>query len=148
MFGQQKVGRILLKCSGLSCGEACKSCRSRQELSHKCLLANIGFDTAENGPLKVCQTLIHYPEARKNVRINIGSNISSNGSSNVQNSSSNGTYPGMPGYTPFGYPLSSPPDDPRRQNERRTGAPAVPKVSRAVFMTLGGWSVGEDISKL
>ena len=33
----------------------CKSCRSRQELSHKFLIANIGFDTAENGPLKVYQ---------------------------------------------------------------------------------------------
>ena len=32
--------------------EVCKSCRSRQELSNECLLAKIGFDTAENGPLK------------------------------------------------------------------------------------------------
>ena len=37
--------------------KACKSCRSRQELSNERLLAKIGFDTAENGPLKVCQQL-------------------------------------------------------------------------------------------
>ena len=35
-----------------------KSCRSRQELSREYLLANIGVDTAENGPLKVCQKLL------------------------------------------------------------------------------------------
>ena len=35
--------------------EACKSFRSRQEFSNECLLAKIGVDTAENGPLKVCR---------------------------------------------------------------------------------------------
>ena len=35
----------------------CTSCRSRTELSNEYLLAKIGFDTAENGPLKVCQKL-------------------------------------------------------------------------------------------
>ena len=33
--------------------DACKSCRSRQELSNEYLLANFGFDTAENESLKV-----------------------------------------------------------------------------------------------
>ena len=33
--------------------KACKSCRSRQELSNEYLLAKIGVDTAENEPLKV-----------------------------------------------------------------------------------------------
>ena len=37
--------------------KACKSCRSRQELSNEYLLAKIGVDTAENEPLKVCQQL-------------------------------------------------------------------------------------------
>ena len=37
--------------------KACKSCRSRQELSNEYLLAEIVFDTAENGPLKVYQQL-------------------------------------------------------------------------------------------
>ena len=35
--------------------KVCKSCTSRQELSNEHLLGKIGFDTAENGPLKVCQ---------------------------------------------------------------------------------------------
>ena len=38
--------------------KVCKSCRSRQELSNERSLAKIGFDTAENGPLKVCQQLV------------------------------------------------------------------------------------------
>ena len=38
--------------------KVCKSCRSRHELSNEYLLANIGFDTAETGLLKVCQTLV------------------------------------------------------------------------------------------
>ena len=39
----------------------CKSCRSRQELferdsySNEYLVAKIGVDTAEDGPLKVCK---------------------------------------------------------------------------------------------
>ena len=33
--------------------KACKSCRSRQELSNEYLLAKFGVDTAENEPLKV-----------------------------------------------------------------------------------------------
>ena len=43
-----------------------KSYRSRQELSHEYLLAEFGVDTAENGPLAVCQKL------RKSIRTNIG----------------------------------------------------------------------------
>ena len=39
-----------LKYWGLSGAKACKSCRSRQELSNEYLLAKIGFDTAENEP--------------------------------------------------------------------------------------------------
>ena len=34
--------------------EACKSCRSRQELSDENLLAKFGVDTEENEPCKVC----------------------------------------------------------------------------------------------
>ena len=37
----------------LSGATACKSCRSRQELSNEYLLAKFGVDTAENEPLKV-----------------------------------------------------------------------------------------------
>ena len=40
--------------------KACKSCRSRQELSNKYLLANIGVDTAENEPLELCGKIIQY----------------------------------------------------------------------------------------
>ena len=37
--------------------KVCKCCRSRQELSNEYLLAKIGFDPAENEPLKVWQQL-------------------------------------------------------------------------------------------
>ena len=37
----------------LSGAKECKSCRSRRELSNEYLIAKIGFDTAENEPLKV-----------------------------------------------------------------------------------------------
>ena len=40
----------------------CKSCRPRQELSNEYLLAKIGFDTAENEPLKVCQKIRQHLE--------------------------------------------------------------------------------------
>ena len=40
-----------------SCAEVCKSFKSRQELSNEYFLAEIGFDTAENEPLEVCQKL-------------------------------------------------------------------------------------------
>ena len=53
----QKIDDNLLKYWGLSGAKACKSCRSRQELSNEYLLAKFGFDTAENEPLKVCQKL-------------------------------------------------------------------------------------------
>ena len=43
----------------LSGPKACKSSRSRQEVSNEYLLANIGFDTAENEPLKVCGSLTY-----------------------------------------------------------------------------------------
>ena len=38
----------LLKFRGRSGANVCKACRSRQDLSHECLLAKIGADTAEN----------------------------------------------------------------------------------------------------
>ena len=44
-------------------------CRSRRELSNAYLLAEFGFDTAENEPLKVCQQLA---KVRIKVRKNIG----------------------------------------------------------------------------
>ena len=43
----------LLNCRGRRGAKEYKSCRSRQELSNEYLLAKIGFDTAENEPLKV-----------------------------------------------------------------------------------------------
>ena len=45
---------IFLKYWGMSGAKACKSCRSRQELSNEYLLANFGVDTEENEPCKVC----------------------------------------------------------------------------------------------
>ena len=42
-----------MKCLGRSGAKVCKSCRSRQELSHEYVLAKIGFDTAENELLRV-----------------------------------------------------------------------------------------------
>ena len=53
----------------LSGAKACKSCRSRQELSNEYLLARFGFNTAEKEPLKVCQKLA---KVRTKVRKNIG----------------------------------------------------------------------------
>ena len=46
----KKIDENLLKYWGLSGAKACKSCRSRQELSNEYLLAKFGFDTAENEP--------------------------------------------------------------------------------------------------
>ena len=43
---------VLLKFGGRSGADVCKSSSSRQELSHE-LLSKIGFETAENEPLKV-----------------------------------------------------------------------------------------------
>ena len=54
---------IWLKVLGLSGAKVCTSCRSRHDLSNEYLLAKIGFDTAENGPLQVCQRLA--PKARR-----------------------------------------------------------------------------------
>ena len=45
---------FLLKYWGLSGAEACKSCRSRQELSNEYLFAKFGVDAGENEPCKVC----------------------------------------------------------------------------------------------
>ena len=44
----------LLKYWGLMSANACKSCRSRQELFNEYLLAKVGFDTAENEPFEIC----------------------------------------------------------------------------------------------
>ena len=46
---------FLLKYWDLSGAKACKSCRSRQELSNEYLIAKFGIDTAENEPSKVCR---------------------------------------------------------------------------------------------
>ena len=53
IFEKAKQARILLNFLGLSGAQTCKSYNSRQELSNEYLLAKIGFDTAENGPLKM-----------------------------------------------------------------------------------------------
>ena len=56
-----------------------KSCRSRRELSNEYLLvlANIGIDTAENGPPKVCQKfkITEQPKVRKNMKKQLLSSI-------------------------------------------------------------------------
>ena len=50
----KKFDENLLKYWGLSGAKACKSCRSRQELSNEYLIANFGLDPAENESVKVC----------------------------------------------------------------------------------------------
>ena len=57
----KKFEENLLKYWGLGGAKACKSCRSRQELSNEYLLAKFGVDTAENEPLKVCLILPYLP---------------------------------------------------------------------------------------
>ena len=49
----KKFDEKFLKYWGLSGAKACKSCRSRQELSNEYFIAKFGVDTAENEPLKV-----------------------------------------------------------------------------------------------
>ena len=44
----------------LSGAEACKSCRSRQELSNEYFLAKFGVDTAENEPAKNLQKVVKF----------------------------------------------------------------------------------------
>ena len=46
----EKIDENFLNYWGLSGAKACKSCRSRQELSNEYLLAKFGVDTAENEP--------------------------------------------------------------------------------------------------
>jgi len=46
----KKIDEHLLKYWGLGGANACKSCRSRQELSSEYFLATFGFDTADNEP--------------------------------------------------------------------------------------------------
>ena len=48
-----KFDENFLKYCGLSGAKACKSCRSRQELSNEYFLAKIGVDTEENESYKV-----------------------------------------------------------------------------------------------
>ena len=57
---RQKFDEKFLKYWGLSGAKACKSCRSRQELYNEYVLAKFGVDTAENWPLKVCQSLPEF----------------------------------------------------------------------------------------
>ena len=52
--------------------QRCVLCRSQREHSQEYLLANIGVDTAENGPLKVCQKLLNSPNVRTKVIRNVG----------------------------------------------------------------------------
>ena len=49
----RKFDEIVLKYLGLSGSKACKSCRSRQDLSNEYFLAKFGVDTAEDEPYKV-----------------------------------------------------------------------------------------------
>ena len=51
----ENVRRNVVELPIRSGANVCKSCRSRRELSDEYLVAKIGFDTAENEPLKVCQ---------------------------------------------------------------------------------------------
>ena len=46
----EKLDENFLKYSGLSGAKACKSCRSRQELSNEYFFAKFGVNTAENEP--------------------------------------------------------------------------------------------------
>ena len=63
----KQFDEILPKYWGLSGAKACKSCRSRQELSNAnsnaysnaYLLAKFGFDAAENEPCKVCPLSVY-----------------------------------------------------------------------------------------
>ena len=57
-WNSKQVGRIFAEI--LSGAEVCRSCRSRQELSNEVLHAKIGFDTAENEPLKVWRWFISF----------------------------------------------------------------------------------------
>ena len=47
----KKFDENFLKYGGLSGAKACKSCRSREELSNEYLLAKFGVDRAEREPL-------------------------------------------------------------------------------------------------
>ena len=51
---RKKIDEQFLKYWGLSGAKACKSCRSRQELSNEYFLAKFVVDTEENEPCKVC----------------------------------------------------------------------------------------------
>ena len=44
--------------------KACKSCRSRQELSNEYFLAKFGVDTVENEPCKVCPLSVEDTTAK------------------------------------------------------------------------------------
>ena len=50
----KKFDEQFLKYWGLGGAKACKSCRSRQELSNEYFLAKFGVNTEENEPSKVC----------------------------------------------------------------------------------------------
>ena len=51
---RKRFNDFFLKYWGLSGAKACKSCRSRQELSNEYFIAKFGVDTEENEPSKVC----------------------------------------------------------------------------------------------
>ena len=57
----KKFDENLLKFCEWSGAKECQSDRSRQELSNEYLVAKIGFDTAENEPLKVWITDLSDP---------------------------------------------------------------------------------------
>ena len=46
---------LKFKCGSFLPEDACKSDRSRKELSDGCLVAKVGFDAAENETFPVCQ---------------------------------------------------------------------------------------------
>ena len=48
----KKIDENFLKYWGLSGAKACKSCRSRQELSNEYLITEFGVDTEKTSPIK------------------------------------------------------------------------------------------------
>ena len=60
----EKMGSIFYEIWGLSGAIACKSCRSRQELSNESLLAKVGFEIAKNELTQIISNSIRRYETK------------------------------------------------------------------------------------